>query len=708
MKQKSVITVWLAACACMWLATAVSCVERSEHQHVIEANDHYVVTADSVIEGAWVATAISPTHIVSNYSPGGRLATREWSVEQENPRWSTFSSGQALVDAVYNLSIDKIDRMLAHAPDSAFTAGSDIDHEACMAIALALAHLAPQQSKRALLAMTADGAVTPWPDGAPVMSGHLMWACAAWQVYCATGDRQWLRQAHQIVLRTLEREKEITVDRRTGLLHGAPPYRGDMAHFPAWMTPAHMMEMTSLTANAMLLNAFTVARDMGDELDHINDYGDQAARLQDAINHSLWNESRGYYSQWCTGTIEAAQSPRIDNLGQALAIVWGIADDDRAETLVEETPWQPWGLGLTYPPVEGAHPLAQGSSAMLQAVWSMAAAHVGNTHMVRLGLASLLRQQALMAACDVVCNPSTGDLTAGHLALANAAGTIAMTHRVLAGINYLPDGIEFNPCVPSCLTGDKVISNLRYRNATLTITIHGTGNEIKHMRIDDKKVEGNFVGGDISGDHRIDITLTGDDNGSVTQAVPGRVLPQSPLVTWNDSTFIIRHMLDNHGYRLAVNGDPTYWLDNDTTTLLQIPMARELSVIAINKHGASLPSNPHIVTPYWSIVVVDSLARADDDRLTATFSVDAAGDYVARARYAPPLARHAIATMLVNTHPQATLLLPAAARDSTGATAPANNVRLKLLKGKNTITLKPVDGGEGLKQLQYIELIKLF
>lgn len=51
--------------AMLWLS---GCKEQMSNDVVVQ-NKHFTVTADSVVEGDWIARVLSPTHIVSNYSP---------------------------------------------------------------------------------------------------------------------------------------------------------------------------------------------------------------------------------------------------------------------------------------------------------------------------------------------------------------------------------------------------------------------------------------------------------------------------------------------------------------------------------------------------------------------------------------------------------------------------------------------------------------
>ena len=61
------------------------------------------------------------------------------------------------------------------------------------------------------------------------------------------------------------------------------------------------------------------------------------------------------------------------------------------------------------------------------------------------------------------------------------AGNLAMVHRLFMGISFEVDGIRFEPVIPRVYGGTKKLSNFRYRDAVLNITVRGYGNEISFI-----------------------------------------------------------------------------------------------------------------------------------------------------------------------------------------------------------------------------------
>lgn len=664
-----------------------ACSTAPKHQNAIEENDYFVVTADSVIQGSHVAVAVDDRHIVTNHPAA---STPRWeAASSHHGNYPTFSSQQHLLNAVYNMSIDEIDRQL-----NAHTAGHDEElvGQGCWPISSALCLLAPQQSMEMLRALTHDGIITThsrWP----ARSGHLLWAAAAWEVYCATGDRNWLMEAHRVLLASLEREDGIAMDEHHPEARGYAPYRSAIAPPPEWSSEPQLMEMTTLASNAILLQAYRVAEAMGDELNLVNDYADKADRLRDAVNHTLWNENHGYYAAWASGITGHYQAPFTDNLAQALAVITGMADDDRAETLIGKTPCPPYGIPLRYPQVEGDSSLTRAAFPLTAAYYALAAARTGNTHAARVSIATLLRTQAFAASCDAWSDAYTGEINRGRLALCNAAATASVALRMFGGIHLMPDGIELSPCIPAAFDGDKVISGLRYRHATLTITVKGVGSEVSSVALDGAPIEGNFVKAtDLqSGSHNIVVTMTGESNaGLVTTAVaPWRVLPAAPQAQWNDTALVLPPLTTHQTYRLVVNGYPANYINDTITHLNDTTALKEFAVIALNKHGASDLSSPWLLAPPASRVQADSVSVNADGALVAVITLAAPGEHLVWLHTQhddtpTPLHSPHLLRVTVNTHPQGAFLLVDEARRS-------NTLLLRLIKGKNTILLTPID-----------------
>ena len=625
-----------------------------------------------------------------------------------------YSSKQPIVDAMYIISTEL-------QPKQPFLVAGK-----CYDIALSDAYLSPEQSMKALKEMVNEEDsiinISERELGISIdvkyksLANSMIWAQAAWSVYCATGDRDWLTYAFTVINNSLNKMQDLISDQESGLYHALFPYYCDMSqYYPEWMTLSSAFETIPLMGNAIMERAYRILSLMTDEFELNNNFDNKAERIKDGINHRLWDEAKSSYTQYLYGGVTKIKSPLIDNMGQALAILWDIADDDRAEAIMSETPVTNYGVPMLYPNRIDIEPnLNNAVIPLTQALWNLAAAKTGNMNMLRRGMGALLRLQALTASSNFSCNASTGEILCNDNVFSGngASGNIAMVLRVLLGMNFLPNGIEFTPKVPVCFDGDKSLSNFHYRNALLHITVKGTGNELSKITLDGKPLDDNFINGNITGEHKIVISMNEDHTnaGNVTFAQKSKHLPPTPLWLW-DGFYGTNYNYDaNLGYKILINNEPTYSMRDSVLGTRDTITFRTYSLVAINKYGHSFIAEPHQINTlaknYNLSKAVPHLVaqiktpagydhhpvRFDYENTSITIPVktDEAGDYVIDLLYSnsnniyPPMS-NMLLTVEANRHYQGAIALPTT-WSSLNMTY-SSQLIVKLLKGENTITL---------------------
>ena len=309
----------------------------------------------------------------------------------------------------------------------------------------------------------------------------------------------------------------------------------------------------------------------------------------------------------------------------------------------------------------------------VQALWTIAAASVNNDDMVRAGMAALYRAQALFQSRHITIQGKTrNDLLC-------AASNQAILLRVIAGINFTADGIEINPCVPACLSGDKVIKGFRLGKATLNITISGTGNIVESVSVDGNPMEGNFIAASLTGNHSVEVKLAkGKVNHGITIAKTPIVLPPSPEMVWTADSGYITDYVTSGRYMMLVNGKFNYSLGDIAFAIPSTKQTVEVSVVRANKYGFGFMARPHMVVRSelheQRINVRDSL--------DININVEHAGDHLLQVDYTTTGQCDAM-LVNINSHPQGTLLMPAG-----NDTLHSNIVNVKLLRGSNRIVLR--------------------
>ena len=662
----------------------------------------------------------------------------EWKIDAPSSGAPRYTSDQTIMNALYNMSVAELEKPVPQ-PFHFMVA------QECYAIALALAYTHPQPSMSMLREMVNDSIVNASGSQQPytTLANNMIWATAAWNVYCATGDKQWLTYAFNVTSRSMKAIEKLLLDSSTGLYHAMSPYYSTSMrqYYPVWMTTRDAWETMPLVANVIMEHTFRLLEAMADEFEmQSSTYASQADRLKDAINHRLWNENRGCYSQYLYGGLLAMQSPCVDNMAQAMSILWDVADDDRAETLIGETPITNYGVPLLYPHRPQLTPeLNDAVIPMVQALWNLAAAKTGNLSMLRRGMGALLRQQVLFASCAGACTASSGKPLSRSHPRSNAAGNIAMVMRVIAGMNFLPNGIEFQPRVPVCFTGAKTIKGFNYRRAVLDITIKGSGSELSSITLDGKALDDNFVNGNLQGNHKIVITMNGENAGSgkATIAQSPHYLPPTPEWLWN-GFYGTNYTYDQRlGYKILINGEPTYSMRDSVMGTRDTVSYRTYSLVAINRYGHSFIAEPHSIVTTARCYPLSktnnnllttlntpagyphALIQLDNDSTWATTTVktDEAGLYIIDLAYCngngPQSLLSPCDLVLINAngHYQGCVATPSMGTSQWLTMNYSSRIVARLLKGDNSLSLRVVNPTTGTSSttkllLSHLRLIK--
>ena len=624
-----------------------------------------------------------------------------WKGSGENKTFPKVHTADVLADALYNMAVETIDRA-----DFSLMNLSELS----LASLLVLAEAKPELCMQLLRSKVEGGMICQDLNGRftfPVVNDRLIWACAAWQVYLATGNRRWLKYAHKVILATVEQIEQVSLCQTMHLVHGCDSYSSPELQYPRWMQPTDYYESLRLSTNAIYARCLYVLSLIDEELfldseQHYLAY----KRVKDSINQTMWNESLGRYSSFLIDEVFARQSNVSCNLAQAACVLFDIADDDRATTLVARTPFYLTGIPTIYP---SRHSAPMGNqAAFVQGLWNLAAAHADNQMALRYGLAALYRWAAFNGFGSAAASPQ-------HNLLA-ACAVAAMSLKITAGITLSPEGIEFNPCVPDCFAGSKTISGIRYRGATFNLTIVGTGSAIKSFVVDGKPQNTNFLHSDVTGEHNITITLEAPAQ-PATQHVnisQPAICPFTPELQWTGDSARIVNFNSNLTYSVVINNRSFAGVHE----VFSVPVEEEnkpLSIIHVVARGGGIESQPsqprEFVSP--NALTTYPLARfanagskllpAHLSKQVVEFSADGineitisafaqrAGYYYLDVLYSCGAASVSITPMCqvwVNTHRQDVLVLPALGANQWRTFGYSNRIKVALLAGKNTIRLQ--------------------
>jgi hypothetical protein len=363
----------------------------------------------------------------------------------------------------------------------------------------------------------------------------------AWNHYLVTGDQTFLANAYQTAVNTLDLRKSQVFNSSYGLFEGPAFFNDGIAGYPA--PPADATEsqgsyvgsytatstMMTLSTNELYYSAYRstalMAQALGQPSGTVAALNSSADALKTSINQYLWNPGRGTYGYFIHGDDSAAGQvdQTEEGTGLAFAILFGIANSSQTQSILQNTHVQPYGVADTYPNFARYSDSQPGRHnvivwPMVQGFWADAAASAGNQSRFANEVQNLAGLANAGNQFAEIYNAQTGAVdggwqTGGHWSAApdqtwSATAFLRTMYTDTFGMKYGTGGLTFQPTLPAGW-GDATLTGMPYRNATLSITLHGSGNVISTFKLDGTTTTNTTLPTTLTGNHTVDITLTG-------------------------------------------------------------------------------------------------------------------------------------------------------------------------------------------------------
>ncbi len=560
----------------------------------IIATDAYRWHGDTITQGQYYAYSPDGLQIISTYAaePGYFMPIeKEWRLKNDISSYPQLITPNKLHTAIYNLGLDEM--VNAVEPDTTLRTGKEWagvwTRDVSYSILLSMAYLQPEASRISLMhKVTPTGRIVQdtGSGGAwPISSDRMIWAVAAYEVYKVTGDRKWLEYIYPIIRNSMADDKIITHNGPSGLVKGETSFIDWREQsYPKWMQTADIY--TSEALNTSIVHAVTlqilseIAAELGDN-DQAKAYAEEAGLLSNKINSELWLADKGYYAMYTYGRNFPIINPRAETLGESLAILYDIAPADRAQAITENNPTTPFGVGIFFPQISDMPPYHNNALwPWVGAYWALANAKVGNETGLLEAIGAVYRPAALFATNKENFVLDNGDI-ATELNSSNMlwclAGNLALTHKILFGIDFQTDGLHFAPVVPEALAAKRSLNGFKYRDAVLDITVEGSGNQIASFKLNGKEHEP-ILPTDIKGHNTIEIVMannpfadmnvahTANVKAPITPLVrlsnspelDGEGVPVNNLLSWQSIEYINHYIVLRNGERIAITNNTSY------------------------------------------------------------------------------------------------------------------------------------------------------
>ncbi|MGE5457091.1 MAG: glycogen debranching protein [Methanococcaceae archaeon] len=651
-----------------------------------------------------------------------------WKLSHDISGFPQYNSDQVLTDALYNQALEEM--LLDIRDDGAFMAGRQWNgiwtRDISYSITLALAIVNPDAAKTSLMAKVKEGKIiqdTGTGGAYPVSSDRMTWALAAWEIYMVTGDKHWLRNSYSIIKNSHLDDLLNVADKTTGIYRGESSFMDWREQsYPLWMDPKDIYASENLGTNAVHFQTCKILSEMAGILNEKSDqtrYLHEADKIKNGMNKYLWMDQNGYYGQYLYGREYYSLSPKSDALGEALSVLYDIAEKSNQPKIISSTPVLEFGVPCFYPEIKNIPPYHNNAIwPFVESFWALASAKVGNAKSVSAAIASIYRASSLFLTNKENMVASTGDYMGTEInsdrQLWSIAANLSIVYRILTGMEFHPDYLMFHPFIPLEYNGTRNLSNFKYRNSVLSITVSGYGNKIKDFFIDGKKISQPVVSAKLTGRHEIKIIM--DNKESENQSINMKEIyfaPETPVVSLEGNLLKWKAISGIKNYEIYRNGKKILeTLENSFSPKSENTLS-EYQVLSVDKNNSqSFLSEPVVVSSGEDIIVQTEkklkvannyknysgegyikLSKTENQRVNISVDVPNAGLYSVDFRYANgngPLNtdnKCAIRTLSVDKKHTGVVVLPQRGDgfwDNWGFT---NSNKVWLSKGQHNIEL---------------------
>ena len=575
-------------------------------QQPIHRTQRFVVYRDRVVEGGYEARALSNEALISNYGRDA-AAPITWKLTGDLQAYPALHSSLPILDSVYNLSLEELTKDIRS--DQTLMAGAKWNgvwtRDVSYSTLLSLAIITPELAKNSLMAKVNHGEIvqdTGTGGSWPVSSDRMVWVLAAWEIYQVTGDRAWLQQSYQIVQNSARHDEPSVLAAANGLVHGESSFMDWREQsYPRWMNAVDIYSSQSLSNNAVHYQTYRILAQMARALGEDGSaYDRRAQRIKRSMNQLLWMPDKGYYGEYLYGRAHPALSPRTDSLGESLAMLFEIATPAQQKEMLKNLPLLDYGIPTVYPQEPGIPPYHNESVwPFVQAFWNLAAAKNHEDATVADGLTVLLRHTSFFLTNKENLVANTGSPAGTEInsdrQLWSIAGNLAMVYRILFGMSFQADGIHLAPFIPTDFAGSNQLDDLRFRQATLSIHVSGSGSRTRAQTLDGKPFNG-IIPATLRGHHHVNLILAGTNDRAITPHQSADLTaPNTPEVQIEQNRLVWESVPGASIFQVYRDGKPLQRTEN-TIFLIGNSSAKgthEYQVEAIAENGiASFLSAP--------------------------------------------------------------------------------------------------------------------
>lgn len=529
----------------------------------------FEIMADSVVEASFLgmrsSKAVSPTEIVTNYHGDGG----QWKLKEDITAFPKFTAdNNDMIVALYNMALEEMQLNLR--TDSTFMTGKlwpdTWTRDVVYSIYFAFSWIHKDISKKTLQKQTLNNPKEALQDTGtggswPISTDRVVWALAAWEYYLSTGDKDWLAEAYEGLSYTAEKDIHVAFDENIGLFRGETCSMDWRTHtYPNWFSNENIGESFSSGTNALHMFMYEfltkTGKILGKNADEVNLWQSYHDKVKNGLNTHFWDKERGIYTAYLYPEFMGYRSTqRVGIMSNGLCAVLGASTPDQINSILTNYPLYPYGAAVLYPTIPDDFSYHNKSVwAVWQTPYMYAARKAGNMEAADHIMKSGIRSGALFLTHKENMTHDTGydrnTALNSDRQLWSVASYISIVYRMLFGMEMTETGLQFSPVVPKDLVhGNLYLNNFQYRGAVLDITVKGTGNKIKTLKVNGEAQTTPYeLPAASKGKYTIEIEMTADNAGQGTI----NLVEAGPRKCWSP----VEPILENRNGKLIWNQIP--------------------------------------------------------------------------------------------------------------------------------------------------------
>ena len=360
----------------------------------------------------------------------------------------------------------------------------------------------------------------------------IIWALGAWQYYLVNSDREFLVFAADTIANTLGHYELEEFDEQDGLFTGVAVYGDCVAAYPdkyaltrghdssilVWPESNHDLRrekgygipMKALSTNCVYYAAYMVEAEMCCSLNRDSgEYRNKAEKLKEAINRNFWNEKTGRYDYFFD---DGLRCDAAEGMGLAFAILFGIADEEKCRSIIENTYVTDHGIACVWPSFDryriGNHYGRHAGTVWphIQGFWALAMLRCGERTAFEKEMLSLAHKANRDKHFSEIYHPVTGEPYGGlqengrkgisywdscEKQTWSATAFWAMVYYGLFGLKFSEDAVTVSPYLPTAVDHME-LKNLTVGKATVSIIVDRSSDAPSGIRIP-KDLTGNHT-----------------------------------------------------------------------------------------------------------------------------------------------------------------------------------------------------------------------